>query len=108
MAETPIPRISATAACGVVALVSRVNSSPLGKNVSQLANTAWRTARTSGSRTTSSRMFGSKETEPPPLFTNSIAVVTISTIWGDESEAPDTCKWSHSLSSSNPASVNRN
>src|ERR1035438_7029591 len=60
MAVTPKPRISEIAASGVVALVSSVNSSPLGKNVSQWANIASRAARTSGSRTTSLRIFGSK------------------------------------------------
>ena len=107
MAVTPKPRISRIAASGVVALVSNVNSSPLGKNVSQYSNMVSRAARTSGSRATSLRIFGSKEIEPPLLFTNSTAFVVISLKWAEKSDAPETCKWPHSPNSSAAASVNR-
>jgi hypothetical protein len=92
MAVTPKARSSAIAASGVVASVSRVSSSPLGKNVSQRANMAARAARTSGSPTTSLRILGSKEMVPPLLFTNSTAFVVNSMIRAEKSEGPDTCK----------------
>ncbi len=108
MAVTPKLKISEIAACDVVASVRSVNSSPLGKNVSQWAKVVLRAARTCGSRTTSLRMFGSKETEAPLLFTSSIAFAIISIMGAEDSEAPETCRWSHSPKSSNAACVNRN
>ena len=51
--------------------------------------------RTSGSLTTSLRMFGSKETVPPFPLTSSMALVVISMIRAEKSVGPDTCRWLH-------------
>ena len=88
MAVTPRPRISEIAPSGVPAVVSRVSSSPLGRNVSHDASMAVRADRTSGSRTTSLRILGSKETVPPLPFTTSMALVVISMISGREKRRP--------------------
>ena len=84
-----------------------MSSSPLGKKVSQHASIAARAVRTSGSPTTSFRMFGSKEIVPPLLFTNSAALIVISMMDAEKSDGPDTCKWPHTASISDAASVKR-